>query len=299
MDRKDKIDAFGVIALTGFALLSGFNQVIIKLVNGGLQPVFFAGVRSLGALLCIWLWMRFRRKSFDFSRRIFVAGIFVGLIFTAEFFCLFLALDYSSVSRTTILYYSMPIWLSLAAHFFLPGDRMSGKKAMGVALAFAGVAIAILDRGDQGGQASLIGDAFAVLAAIGWAGIALCVRVTPISETSPEMQLFYQVAVSGILLTLVAPFFGPLVRDLMPIHLVGLLFQTVVVVTIGFVSWFWLMTIYPASGVASFSFLSPIFGVFFGWAILNEEVGAATIGAILLVAIGIFLINRPRRVRGV
>lgn len=53
MDRKPQIDTFGAVALTGFALLLAFNQVVIKVTNGGLQPIFFAGVRSAGAVICI------------------------------------------------------------------------------------------------------------------------------------------------------------------------------------------------------------------------------------------------------
>ena len=40
MDKRDRIDAFGAISLIGFSVLLGFNQVVIKVVNEGLQPVF-------------------------------------------------------------------------------------------------------------------------------------------------------------------------------------------------------------------------------------------------------------------
>ena len=40
MERKDYIDAFGAASLIGFSLLMAFNQVVIKVVNDGLQPVF-------------------------------------------------------------------------------------------------------------------------------------------------------------------------------------------------------------------------------------------------------------------
>jgi drug/metabolite transporter (DMT)-like permease len=56
-------------------------------------------------------------------------------------------------------------------------------------------------------------------------------------------------------------FFGPFLRDPSLIHWAGLGFQIVAVVSAGFLFWFWLLTIYPASSVAAFAFLSPIFGV--------------------------------------
>lgn len=63
-------------------------------------------------------------------------------------------------------------------------------------------------------------------------------------------------------------------------------------VAIAFLFWFWLMSIYPASSVASFSFLSPVFSVLLGWLILGERVGPSIWGALGLVALGLVLINR-------
>ncbi|MCK4712290.1 MAG: DMT family transporter [Marinosulfonomonas sp.] len=294
MDRKPNIDAFGAASLIGFSVLLGFNQVVIKVVNGGLQPVFFAGLRSLGVIFCVWLWIRLRGRQLDFKPGTIGAGILMGLVFSFEFLCLFMALDLTSVTRTTVIFYSMPVWLAIAAHFLMPGERISPMKAAGLLLAFGGVAFAIVSR-SAGEEGSLTGDLFALGAAIGWAGIALVARATRLSELRAEMQVFWQVLVSAPILLLVAPLFGPLVRDLAPIHLWGLGFQIVVIVSAGFIFWLWLLSIYPASSVASFSFLTPIFGVFMGWALLGEEISTALIVSLVLVAGGIILINRPVR----
>ena len=74
-------------------------------------------------------------------------------------------------------------------------------------------------------------------------------------------------------------------------------FQIVAIASGGFLFWFWLLKIYPASGVASFSFLSPIFGVAFGWLILGETIGLSLWAALGLVCAGLILINRPAQRR--
>ena len=102
--------------------------------------------------------------------------------------------------------------------------------------------------------------------------------------------------VSAPILFVAAPFFGPFIRELETIHLWGLAFQIVVVVTLGFAFWLWLLSIYPAASVAAFSFLSPVFGVLFGWALLGEHVGWPVLVALILVAAGLILINRPAQV---
>lgn len=290
MERKTHIDIFGATALFVFAVVLAFNQVVIKVTNGGFGPVFAAGLRSLIGVLVVAAWIGLRRKPFRLNRDLLWSGLLVGGCFTFEFICLFTALDLTTVSRASVIFYSMPVWLALTGHFFLPGERLTPMRLAGLGLAMGGVVIALADR--NGGQASLLGDVLALGAALGWAGIVLTVRLTPLAKEKPETQLFWQLLVSAILLLGLAPLFGPLVRDLQPLHLAGLAFQGIGVVALAFLIWFWLMSIYPASGVASFSFLSPVFSVLLGWLILGERVGPSIWGALSLVAVGLVLINR-------
>lgn len=296
MERKDHIDLFGAAALIAFALHLAFNQVVIKVTTGGFSPIFAAGIRSVGAVVVLLLWMRLRGISVKIPRSAWPGGLLAGVLFAAEFFCLFLALDLGTVSRSSVIFYTMPVWLSLAAHFFLPGEQLTPMRILGLTLAVAGVALALLDR-DSGG-ASWTGDILAVISAMCWAGIVLCLRLTEMSKVEPSQQLLMQVLVSAPILLFLSLFMGPFVRDLAPIHVAGLVFQIVAVASLGFLVWFWLMKIYPASSVASFSFLSPVFSVLLGWMLLSEDVALSVWGALVLVASGIYLINRRPRMPG-
>lgn len=290
MDRKSHIDLFGIVALTLFSLNLGFNQVVIKFANGGFQPVFMAGLRSVGALVLLGLWMWARGVPLRLPALGRTGGIIAGLLFAVEFLFLFTALDLTTVARASIVFYSMPVWLALAAHVLLPGERLTLVRSVGLVLAMAGVVVALADPGS--GQGNLMGDLMALGSALCWAAIALCVRVTDLSEIPAEQQLFWQLLVSAPVLIVVAPAFGPLIRDLALIHVAGLGYQMVFIASFGFLFWFWLMKIYPASGVASFSFLSPVLAVVLGWALLGEEIGLRIWVALALVAVGLVLINR-------
>lgn len=293
MNRKDRLDAFGGAMVVGVMLLLAFNQIIVKVVNAGLQPVFFAGLRSALAIFFVWAWLVWRKRPPRLRRATLPMGVLMGVVFAAEFLCLFLALDLTTVGRTSVIFYSMPVWFALMAHFGL-GDRITPIRAAGLLLAFAGAAWAILS-GPSTGEGSLAGDLFALVGAICWAGTAYIARRPVMRAEGPEMQLFWMVLVSAPILLLAAPFFGPLIRDLEPIHLFWLVFQASVVVAGGFVSWLWLMSVYPASTIASFSFLTPIFALSLGALIFGETVTWAILGAAVLVAVGIVLINRPVR----
>lgn len=290
MIRKSHIDLIGAVALTAFALNLALNQVVVKVSNGGFQPVFMAALRSVGAAVLLLAWMRVRGISWHLPRASLTGGVLAGCLFAVEFILLFNALDLTTVSRASILFYAMPIWLALASHVLLPGERLSRLRIMGMALAMGGVVLALADR--AGGQASLAGDLMAIGAGMCWAGIALCVRITALSDVRAEQQLLWQLLISAPLLLVASLFFGDLIRDLEAIHILGLAYQIVAIASFGFLFWFWLLKIYPASGVASFSFLSPVFSVLLGWLLLGEQIGASIWAALALVAVGLVLINR-------
>jgi len=294
MERKDRIDAFGASSLVAFSLLLAVNQVVIKLIGAGLQPVFAAGLRSAGAAVFLGLMAAALRRPLRLPPGTVPGLLLIGLCFSAEFLFLFIALDLTTVGRASIIFYSMPVWLSLGAHFLLHGERMSTAKAAGLALAMAGVAWAILHRPAGQASASLVGDLCALVGAVGWAGLSLALRATRAREAGSHVQLMAMLVVSAVVLLGAAPFFGPLVRSPDGVTWAGMAFQIVVIATLGFLFYTWLLKIYPASGVASFSFLTPVFAVFLGWTLLDEPLGPSTFGALACVALGLVLINRRR-----
>lgn len=289
--RKDRLDGFGLVAMIGVTLLLAVNQLIVKEVNSGLQPVFFAGLRSTLAIGFVWVWLVWRGRPPRLRLADFWPGLAMGSVFAAEFTFLFIAMDLIAVGRASVIFYSMPVWMAILAHFGLPGEKITPVRAVGLALAFAGTAWAILSR-SPGGQSNLIGDLCALGGAIGWAGTAFLARATRMREVGPEMQLFWMVLVSAPILLGASLFFGPWLRQIEPIHWMFLIFQASVVVAGGFISWLWLLSVYPTATVASFSFLTPIFAITLGYLIFGESVSPGLLGAAALVGAGIYLINR-------
>ena len=294
MKKKNKIDIFGAVALISFSLLLGINHVVIKVVNSGLDPIFFAGIRSVIAFFFLLICMKIWNKSIVLKKKYIFVSILAGLVFALEFLFLFLALDFTSVSRNSIIYYSMPVWLACLAHFFIPNERFNFLKGIGLIMAFLGVALSILKgaKDFSFNTETFLGDVFAIFAAFTWALLILLAKGTKFKEVSPEIQLVWMVMVSGPVLILFSLILTDPIRDFEIIHLWGLLFQSIIVVAGGFLFWLWLLSIYPASGVASFSFLTPIFTIFFGWLILGESLTINFLFAAFLVIFGLILINR-------
>ena len=295
MERKDRIDAFGAAVLLSFSLLMGLNQVMIKLVNAGLQPVFQAGLRSAFAFLPVLAFALLARRRLSLTDGSLWPGVLCGTFFAVEFMLLFQSVEYTSVARVSVFFYTMPFWVAAGAHFMIPGERLTRVRASGLVLAASGVVLALLRNESPAGEHALFGDLLALTGAMFWAGIVFLARLTKLSRSSPEMQLLYQLAVSAVILLAAAPLFGPLIREMTP-ALAGIFaFQVIAVVCVGFLAWFWVLKIYPASDMASYSFLAPVFGVLFSWLILHEEISWSVIAALALVAAGIYLVNRRAR----
>ncbi|GGA14482.1 DMT family transporter [Neptunicoccus cionae] len=294
MEKKDRVDALGASLLVGVSLLLGLNQVLVKIVAQGMHPALQAGLRSAIAVIPVLALALLFRRKLTIRDGSLNWGVIAGVLFALEFLMLFLAIDYSSVARVSVLFYTMPVWMTLGAHFLIKEERLTRNKIIGLVLAVTGVVVAMWGR--EGGENELLGDIFCIAGAMIWAGVGLVARVTPLNRSVPEMQLLYQLVVSAIVLIPVAFLIGDQVRALEPFHWGVLTFQAVVVVGFGFSTWFWVLSKYPASDMASFGFLAPLFGVLLGWLMLRETITVWIVAALVLVSAGIVLINyKPRK----
>jgi len=290
--RKDRLDVPAAGVLIGFNILLGLNQSLVKLVNAGFSPVFQAGLRSVCAFIPVLMiaWLMKRRLSIlDGS---LPWGILNGLFFSVEFALLFVALDYTTVARVSLFFYMMPVWVAVSAHFLIPGEALNRNRVAGLLLAVAGVAVAFSGNLGAAGEDAWKGDLLALLGGMLWASIALLTRLK-LQSVSAEMNLLYQLSVSGIVLTLFALIVGNTVREPTAFIYGVFAFQVIVIVSIGFLLWFWVLANYPVTNMASFSLLTPIFGVFSGWLIFSDPVTPTLFIALFLAGAGIVLVNRP------
>ena len=162
-------------------------------------------------------------------------------------------------------------------------------------LAFAGVAWAFAEGFTMpaAGPHQLQGDALGVLAGVLWGATTLTIRNSKLSRASAEKTLLYQLAISGVLLTAAAAVAGtPLPRSLSSLAWAAMLFQVVIVTSFSYLVWFWLIRSYPATRLASFTLLTPVFGLLMGALLLDEPITTRLVMALLAVAAGIVLVNR-------
>lgn len=292
--ERKPIDFFAMALMVVLCMSWGFQQVTIKLAAEGVSLVMQAGLRSLIATLMILVWARLRGIALFDRDQTLASGVLAGTLFAVEFLFLYLGLAYTTASRMIVFLYLAPCLTAIGLHLMAPGEQLRTRQWAGVALAFFGLFLGFAEGfGSAGG--TLLGDAFGVIAAVLWAATTVVVRASRLARVSATKTLFYQIAISALMLPIVSVLIGePGITALTPRVMLSLAYQGVVVAFVSYLVWFWLLTRYLAARLTVFAFLTPFFGVGFGVAVLNETVSPTFISSAFLVGAGIFLVNLGR-----
>jgi drug/metabolite transporter (DMT)-like permease len=292
----DRLDVRAVLLLIACCACWGINQLAIKIANAGISPTLQVGLRSICAGVLVFAWMGVRGlKLFERDRTLW-PGLLAGLMFSVEFLVLYVGLDRTSASRGVVFLYLSPFVVAVGAHYLIPGDRLTLAKVIGLTAAFAGLAVAVGESFTEPGRPTLTGDLLCLLAAVLWGATTVLIRSTALKSASPEKTLLYQLFVSGLVLPPMSVVMGePGIGDLTPTVLLAFAYTAVVVAFISYIAWFWLVRNYPPTRVTAFTFLSPVFGVIAGNLMLGEAFTASLAVALVLIAFGIYLVNRPAR----
>jgi drug/metabolite transporter (DMT)-like permease len=293
---RDALDPAAMALLVVLCATWGLQQVAVKVANAGISPLTQVGWRSAGAALLLMAWARARGVPLFARDWTLGPGLAAGALFAAEFALIYWGLALTDAARGVLFIYTAPFFVALGAHWFVPGDRLTRLKAIGLAAAFAGLAIAFADGLSLPTGRELAGDLLCLAGAALWGATTVLIKASRLARVSAEKTLFWQLGVAALALPALAlalgepGFFAPT-----PLVLAAFAFQAVVVAFASFTAWFWLVRRYPASRLASFTFLTPVFGVAFGGLLLGERVGPALIASVALISVGVWLVNRPGR----
>lgn len=292
MRERQPLDGVAFAVMLLCTALWGFQQVVIKLTAADISYVMQAGIRSIVATLLVLLWISFRKIPLWEKDDTLWPGIAAGLLFGGEFVFIYAGLEHTAASRMVVFIYLAPVFTALGLHWWVPGERLLRRQWLGVALSFCGIVLAFSE-GFASGKSSVLGDSFGIIAAGLWAATTVLIRGTKLARVSATKTLFYQLAVSALMLPLASLAMGEKgVVAVTPLALAGMAYQAVIVAFASYLAWFWLLTRYLAARLAVFSFLSPLFGVLAGVLVLDEPLTPRFAAAALLVGGGIVLVNR-------
>lgn len=272
------------LLLFAVCLVWGLNIVVTRWVVADMSvpPVFFAGVRFFGIVLLL---IPFLRPKPEDLKTLFLIAMFIGAI---HFALLFLGLQSAEASAAAVTGQLGVPFSTLMSMMFL-GETIGWRRALGILLAFAGV---ILIAFDPASFSISIGLLYIVAAAfIGSVGGILMKRMSPISAL--QMQAWVGLfsfaplfAVSALTET------GQIASFISGGAGVWLAtaFAVIGVSIFGHGGFYVLIKKYDVSLLSPLTLMTPVWGVVFGIALLNEPITAKLVLGSIISLSGVLVI---------
>lgn len=254
----------------------------------------FAGTRftlaGLATLLLCWL----IHRRFPLPQRADLPGIVsIGLVqTTGQYLFYYIGLANTTGVRASILNSTSAfLTVLLSSLFWRNQESMTAKKWLGCLMGLTGVLLVNLG-GTLGTQpVSLYGEGFILiccfLAALG----ALCSKAFT-QGRDPFLITGWQLTLGGGLLLASGKILDGQIGTV-TFAGAGLMAFMVFISAVAFTLWTFLLKYNPVGRVAVFSFLTPVFGALLSSLVLLESLfSPVTLAALVLVAGGIFIVNR-------
>lgn len=261
------------------AAVWGVNFVVIEVGLDHFPPLLFSALRFLVAALPAVFFVGPPKVAWKW---IVGVGLVLGV---AKFGLLFIGMDAGMPAGTSSLVLQIQAVFTALFAFAALGERPGSIRLLGMIIALTGIGVAAID---EGGTGPLTAFALLIGAAACWGASNVLTR-----KASPPDPLNFMVWVSTVpvlpLLGLSLLFEGP-TADLDALAALdwqgaGIIVYVAWITTVfGFGAWGYLLRRHPASTVAPFSLLVPVFGMSAAGLALDESVsGLGWCAAALLV----------------
>ncbi|MFO1059849.1 MAG: EamA family transporter [Dongiaceae bacterium] len=280
-----------VALLVLVTMVWGLNIVVVKVGLAQMPPILFVALRFIVVGLLLLPVLKWPTERWG---ALLGLGTLLGVV---HFSLFFLGVRHLDVSTTAIaIQLQVPFASLLAALFYR--DRLGWRRLLGMAFAFAGVAlIAGAPRADPAlGSLALVviaaciwsvasmmmkglGDALDVLSLNGWVAIIAAPQLLIVSALTEHGQLAALAAADWRVWA-------------------SALFQAVLVTLFGYSVWYRMMRRFAVNQVIPFTLLVPVFGVLSGVLILGESLTLVMLAgaALTIVGVGIIVFRRPKLV---
>jgi len=292
--KEDHVNITAFLILVCLTLLWGLNYPVIKVTNRGLSPVFNSLLRSViasvfGIGYCLFL----KQPLFHRDIRLF-HGFIVGLLFGLEFICIYIALMYTDAARCGIFINLSPFVVAIGAYLIVK-EKLHAWQIAGLILAFLGAYLVLQGKPRTWSRTMLAGDVLAILAAVFWGATTVYIKKYLAERVHPIHTFLYQLVFSIPIILVFALALEPRwVIAITPGIVAGVIYSSVLVAFVSYLTWFKLIHTYPISKLAVFTFLTPVFGTAAGGIFLKEEMTSGLIVGLCLVCAGICATNHRR-----
>ena len=276
---------FGWLFLLSLIWSSSF--MTIKVGVGSIPPVTLAACRVVVAAVVLYGFVRVQGAALPRGTRFWTYCVLIGVIGNGLPFTLInWGEEHVDSGLAAILMSIMPLATVVLAHFFADGERMTRGKLIGVVIGFCGVVILVGPEALKG----LGGDAWRQLAVAAGAfsyGVAMILArnmpPAPLIARSAAVMIVASVIMAPLALAIDAPWRlrpdDAAIAAALYLGLFPTAFATII--------FFYLVQTAGPSMVALVNYLIPVLGVGWGAVVLDEQVTAEAVAALVVILAGI------------
>jgi len=295
----EKISLQGLVPVFIVYLAWGATYLAIRFgvrEGSGFPPFSFASVRYLSAGGLLWLWGILRKRRMRPTRQewrtLILSGILMlvggnGMVTWAE--------QQADSSLAALLVAAVPIW-AILIEAVLNRKRPSLQLLAAVLTGFSGIALLAIPGMLKGVQAEVLSIGALLIAGFSWAmGSVRQVR-WPVS-LDPAMSSGYQMLIGGMGLFVLSRLSGEPVPSPTIESWIALVFLSIFGSVLAFTAYVTALKTLPIQVVMTYTYVNPVIAVLLGWAILDEQITAWTLGGMFLVLLGVVGVFRERYLR--
>lgn len=275
--------------LVALAAIWGASFIFLRVAAPVLGPAWTPELRVLLGGLVLLAWFRFTGFDPGLRRHARVYLLLGPAIIALPFALYSFASMHAPASLLAIVNATSPIF-GLAWSAAFGDERVTPRKATGLVLGVAGVALLAQPSGSAGGPQFGWAIAAALAACCAYGATGVLVKRFAGDASARGMAVGNQLGAALALLPLL-PFLPPQAAPsvLVIANVLGL---ALLASGVAFVLYFRLIADVGATRALTVTYLIPLFGVFWGWLFLGETVSSGMLGGATLVLLGTFFVLR-------
>jgi LPXTG-motif cell wall-anchored protein len=277
----------------------GSTWMFIKIGLADLPPITFAGIRFLLASVILILMVLARRAAWPRTRRDWTLIAIVGILqFSLNYGLVFWGEQYISSGLAAVLQSTFPAFGLVIAHFYLPQERLTVGRVIGVLLGVFGVAVIFSDQLTVAGSMALLGSVALVSSALCGSYSNVLVKAYG-GKIDPQVFAACQMIFGFVPLLVIG-----MTTEGNPLHfhwttmaVVSLMYLTIVGSVVAFALYYWLVRHMDVTNTMLIALAVPVVAVSLGMIFLHEKPNWKMLvgGVCIISGIGLIVLRKRRK----
>jgi len=275
-------------------IILGLGPVLVRSSLSQFQPLGFRFFQYLIGTLTFLLVNVLRRQRLTTDRILWQRAGMMGVVTVCAIMGVILALQYLSSGVVSLILTLIPVVVAILAHIFLPDEKLTMRRLIGAAVAFAGVGLVLMR--SETGLAELTtidprGVLYCGMGILGFSGYIIYARRYLSDWSVHDVIAVRSFSVMLILLPLAWLFGG---FDLQNVTWVGWLTAIAMGVGVSFGAYqleFFIIKRYGATITSQVNYISPLAAAIVGALVLGEQFTLVILLGMAIVFAGLRILN--------